>query len=72
MSTYDSGLHEAQCENAEYFYCRTCRELVHDSSRNQCPVCLRFIPRIEECICDMLPKPEPDWDAASKEQRLEV
>ena len=72
MHIYSSDSHVSQCENAEYFYCRLCRSLVHDSGRNQCPVCLRFIPRITECICDMLPKPEADWDSIGKELRLEV
>ena len=59
MSTYTSDIHENQCENAEYYYCKDCKELVPDSECNQCPVCLVFIPRVAECICDMLPKLEP-------------
>jgi len=59
MSIYDTDNHSNECENAEYFYCKKCNELVHDSENNQCPACLKFIPRMEDCVCDMLPTPEP-------------
>ena len=71
MHIYSSDTHVNECENAEYFYCRTCRSLVHDSGLNQCPVCLMFIPRTYACICPMLPRMERDWDSLGKELRLE-
>jgi hypothetical protein len=62
--------HRAGCEDEEYYYCSDCYELVHQSKLNQCPVCLRFIPRMHSCICDKLPPVAPDWDWIRKE-RLE-
>jgi len=70
MSTYASDSHESQCLDHEYYYCSACKELVYDAGLNQCPVCLMFIPRKMDCICELLPKPEPDWDWLRKE-RLE-
>ena len=48
------GLHHSECENHEYYYCWTCRELTHESSLNFCAECQTFIPRILDCICDQL------------------
>ena len=68
MSYYNDDVHTNQCENAEYFFCATCRELVHDSQKNICPDCLKFIPRVQGCICDYLPESEPDWDWIRKDR----
>ena len=58
----DSDVHHNGCEDSEYFYCKDCKELVHESQKNQCPNCMIFIPRVKNCICDMIEKPEPDYD----------
>ena len=54
MSWYESDAHENGCENAEYFECTECKTIVHESERNQCPVCMLFIPRTYRCVCDDL------------------
>ena len=54
MGNY-SDVHMDECENVEYYYCKRCEELVPESKLNQCPVCLKFIPQFDECVCDMLP-----------------
>jgi hypothetical protein len=68
MSYFYSDSHRNECEDAEYYYCKDCKELVHESEKNRCPSCLLFIPRMQDCICDMLEKPEPDWDWVRKAQ----
>ena len=72
MSYDDDDVHKNGCENNEYYYCPDCKELVHESENNQCPMCKLFIPRVYTCICDILPDyiDEPDWDWIRKE-RLE-
>jgi len=55
MTYYSSNEHKTECENEEYFYCPTDKELVHESQKNVCPSCLLFIPRftkVIDCICD--------------------
>lgn len=66
MSYYYDDSHKNECENAEYYYCKDCRELVHESQKNLCPTCLLFIPRVTGCICDNLPEYEPDYDTINK------
>ena len=68
MSQVYSDVHDNQCENAEYYICEPCGELVHEKGKNICPNCLKFIPRVQNCICDKLEmvKPEPDWDWVRK------
>jgi len=66
MSYYDSDSHKNECEDAEYYYCKDCKELVHESEKNHCPSCLMFIPRMRDCICDLLETPEPDYDSIRK------
>ena len=61
--------HKSECENTEYYFCDACKEIVHESAKNVCPICLRFIPRFEkviDCICDYLPDYEPDYDYMRK------
>jgi len=66
MSYYGSDDHKNECENAEYYFCKACSELVHESEKNLCPSCLLFIPRMQDCICDTLETPEPDYDSMRK------
>ena len=71
MSYYYSDSHKNECEDVEYYYCKDCKELVHESEKNICPICLLFIPRFDNvivCICDMLPEIEPDYDWMRKEE----
>ena len=50
--------HISSCENAEYFRCQTCRQLVHESelNLNRCEMCLLFIPRVYDCVCEEVEK----------------
>ena len=69
MSYYNSDSHKNECEDVEYYYCKDCKELVHESEKNLCPICIMFIPRFDkvlDCICDMLPEIEPDADHQRK------
>ena len=71
MSYYNSDSHKNECEDAEYYYCKDCKELVHESEKNICPICLLFIPRfpkVIDCICEELPEYEPDYDTIRKEK----
>lgn len=69
MSYYNSEDHKNECENVEYYYCKDCKELVHQFEKNFCPTCLMFIPKFDkviDCICDLLPNYEPDYDSMRK------
>ena len=44
--------HTTSCEDAEYYYCKDCKELVPQSKKNLCPSCGLFIPISTECICN--------------------
>ena len=54
MSHYGQDEHMNQCEDHEYYFCKNCSELVHQTDKNQCPQCKLFIPRTYECVCDRL------------------
>ena len=69
MSYIHSDDHKNECENAEYYFCKACSELVHESEKNLCPSCGLFIPRCDNvvpCICEYLPDYEPDYDFMRK------
>jgi len=69
MSYYNNDNHHTECEDHEYYYCKDCNELVHESEKNHCPSCLMFIPRIQTCICDKLETAyyyDPDYDSIRK------
>ena len=48
--------HDSGCENGEYYRCQKCShsELVHESELNRCEICLLFIPRVLDCVCNQL------------------
>ena len=72
MSYYGQDVHDSKCEDNEFFFCKVCTQLVHESATNICPVCMLFIPRMWDCICDLLEGPEePDWDEIRKEEIIE-
>ena len=59
MSAIHGDNHKNECENAEYYYCSTDTVMVHESEKNICPTCSKFIPRFDkvtDCICEELVK----------------
>tara|TARA_R110002020_G_scaffold54171_5_gene151252 strand:- start:8796 stop:9038 length:243 start_codon:yes stop_codon:yes gene_type:complete len=74
MVTYNFSRdhHKNECENEEYYYCSVDDEIVHESEKNICPVCLLFIPRFSKkinCVCDYLVDAEPDYDYIRKYEK---
>ena len=46
--------HFPECENRQLFQCPDCRALIPDNYLNICECNLRFIPRINDCVCDAI------------------
>ena len=58
--------HYAECEDRKLFQCPECKSLVPDIYLNVCECSLKFIPRITECVCEILDN--QTWDEIAKER----